>query len=649
MQKFLSLALAGTFALATITNQVAADQATYVTKEQAERAIVLLKDKGEIKHHCPHCDDKSIRPETIKSVVATQVGNGENWEVKVNGSGIDLAYVYFSAATGQWKNVAAELKIEVDTPQFLPVAAPPTATPATPPVAPQSVPTQTPVASVDEWETGGTSPQTSGEFFARGNEFFRQRNYDKAIADFSESIKKREDNATAYLMRGAAHIYRKNYETALADLNKALQLDSWEYLTHFRLGELYEVQGKKELAQQERQKGTARMAQKAPPRTAQEFLERGQYLDERGYWVDAVKYYSGAIKVDANFAPAYEKRAEAYDVLDKLDVSDKLNEAIADYNRFIELQPERVQSYVRRAYLLEDAALLGDGKKDYTPDLLRDYSEIIKRADAFEWNPKPLYEAYTGRAELLYRQKEWDKAISDYTAALKLKPRDSEAFLDRAQAWANKKQYDKAIRDYDYALVLNPKGPGIYKLRGEAYQALKLKDKAIEDFNKATELNPKYVDAFFKRGFLYGDSGEYDKAIDDYTKAIALDAKSDAYFNNRGVAYINKKEWDKAIADLDQAIKLNEKNANAWNNRGVAYRGKEEWDKAIADYTQAIALDANYTQAYTNRAWVYRKQNKNDLAEADEKKAKEIQGKNAPTPATPPPAGNFDDDDEFFF
>jgi Tfp pilus assembly protein PilF len=79
----------------------------------------------------------------------------------------------------------------------------------------------------------------------------------------------REDNATAYLMRGAAQRYKKNYEAALADLNKALQLDGWEYLTHFRLAELYEAQGKKDLALQERQKGTARMKEKAAPRTAQ--------------------------------------------------------------------------------------------------------------------------------------------------------------------------------------------------------------------------------------------------------------------------------------------------------------------------------------------------------------------------------------------
>lgn len=60
MQKFLSVVAVFIFALTAFSDDVAADQAAYVTKEQAERAVALLKDKGEIKHHCAPCDDKSI-------------------------------------------------------------------------------------------------------------------------------------------------------------------------------------------------------------------------------------------------------------------------------------------------------------------------------------------------------------------------------------------------------------------------------------------------------------------------------------------------------------------------------------------------------------------------------------------------------------
>lgn len=97
-----------------------ADQAAYVTKNEAERAVALLKEKTQIKHYCEPCDDKSIRTEEIETLEAVPTGYQETWEVKVNGEGIDLAYVYFQDKKGKWKNVAKELKIDVDgVPKFL--------------------------------------------------------------------------------------------------------------------------------------------------------------------------------------------------------------------------------------------------------------------------------------------------------------------------------------------------------------------------------------------------------------------------------------------------------------------------------------------------------------------------------------------------
>ncbi len=98
-----------------------ADQAAYVTKEQAERAVTLLKTQKQIKHFCNPCDDKSVRVEDIQTVEAAPTGYQNTWEVKVNGEGIDLAYVYFLVKKDKWKNVAKELHIEVnDVPKVLP-------------------------------------------------------------------------------------------------------------------------------------------------------------------------------------------------------------------------------------------------------------------------------------------------------------------------------------------------------------------------------------------------------------------------------------------------------------------------------------------------------------------------------------------------
>ena len=106
--------------IAIFTAAAYADQAAYITQAQAEKAAAFLTGKMQIRHYCAPCDDKGDRVEDIKDVTAAPAGYQEYWEVKVNGEGIDLAYVYFQTKDGKWKNLAKELDIKVsDVPKYL--------------------------------------------------------------------------------------------------------------------------------------------------------------------------------------------------------------------------------------------------------------------------------------------------------------------------------------------------------------------------------------------------------------------------------------------------------------------------------------------------------------------------------------------------
>ena len=106
--------------LAAFSVAAYADQAAYITQAQAEKAAAFLTGKMQIRHYCAPCDDKGDRVEDIKNVTAAPVGYQEYWEVKVNGEGIDLAYVYFQTEEGKWKNLAKEMDIKVKgVPKYL--------------------------------------------------------------------------------------------------------------------------------------------------------------------------------------------------------------------------------------------------------------------------------------------------------------------------------------------------------------------------------------------------------------------------------------------------------------------------------------------------------------------------------------------------
>ena len=63
----------------------------------------------------------------------------------------------------------------------------------------------------------------------------------------------------------------------------------------------------------------------------------------------------------------------------------------------------------------------------------------------------------------------YDKAIADYTEAIRLNPSLAKAYRNRGIAFAWKRENDKAIADYTEAIRLAPKDAFAFADRGAAY------------------------------------------------------------------------------------------------------------------------------------------------------------------------------------
>jgi Flp pilus assembly protein TadD len=68
-------------------------------------------------------------------------------------------------------------------------------------------------------------PNDASAYRERGNAYADRGDYDRAIADYNQAIKLDPDYATAYTGRGAAYGGKKDYGRARVDSEKALQLD----------------------------------------------------------------------------------------------------------------------------------------------------------------------------------------------------------------------------------------------------------------------------------------------------------------------------------------------------------------------------------------------------------------------------------------
>ena len=64
---------------------------------------------------------------------------------------------------------------------------------------------------------------------------------------------------------------------------------------------------------------------------------------------------------------------------------------------------------------------------------------------------------------------DWNKAIADADAALRIEPAVAEVFVSRSTAYWNKKDFDRALADANEAVRLDPKLAKAYRNRGRAY------------------------------------------------------------------------------------------------------------------------------------------------------------------------------------
>ena len=77
----------------------------------------------------------------------------------------------------------------------------------------------------------------------RGLAYDRIGDYERAIADFSETIRLKPEFVEAYNYRGAAYIQKGDYDRAVADENQVIGLDPKHVTAHFNRGNAYRRKG----------------------------------------------------------------------------------------------------------------------------------------------------------------------------------------------------------------------------------------------------------------------------------------------------------------------------------------------------------------------------------------------------------------------
>jgi tetratricopeptide (TPR) repeat protein len=284
---------------------------------------------------------------------------------------------------------------------------------------------------------------------ARGDAYFRKKDYDGAIANYDQAIQLDPKSSVAYHQRGSAYREKNDYDRAIAEYDQAIQLDPEYVLAYNSRGIAYRL--KKDY---DRAIASYDQAIQLDPKYLPPYNNRGYAYRLKGDLDRAIASYNQAIQLDPKYAIAHNNRGYAYRLKGDLD------RAIADYDRAIQLDPEY--------------AIAHDNRRAA-------YQDILRRGRAY------------------YEKKDYDRAIADYGLALHIDPKSTSAYIGRGNAYRDKGDLDRAIADYDQAIQLDPKYFRGYHSRGAAYFAKKEYGRAIADYDEAISLAPNEIRIYASR------------------------------------------------------------------------------------------------------------------------------------------------------
>lgn len=212
-----------------------------------------------------------------------------------------------------------------------------------------------------------------------------------------------------------------------------------------------------------------------------------------------------------------------------LDASADTKARVAACTRAIE-KNETADAYVARANALADDIQWELAIADLGKALALDSKHV---------------EALTTRAGLYEIMSHRGRAIADIDRALAIEP-SARLHVMRGDLLASRDDAS-AVTEYTKALAINPRDVGALTSRGSAYERLDKAALARDDYDRAVDTAPSLSYPRIERGRLFAKQLRLSQAIKDFSAAIALDPHDTLAYLERAKAHIHRTELTRRL------------------------------------------------------------------------------------------------------
>ncbi|KAI0436147.1 hypothetical protein F4803DRAFT_248500 [Xylaria telfairii] len=329
-----------------------------------------------------------------------------------------------------------------------------------------------------------------------GNKSFKDRQYKKAIKEYTQAIELMPDSPTYLSNRAAAYMSDGQYDAALEDCSRAVDLDTQNPKFLLRLARIYTNLGRPDeaITTFSRIQPPPSIKDMAAAREMQHHMKAAQDALNSGTSGSMVLHaIDQAEKLLAPGATRPRKwqlmRGNAYL---KMGGVNSLGEA-----QNVAMSLLRQNSQDPEALVLRGRALYAQGENDKAIQHFRkalggdpDFRDALKWLRTVQKLDRMKEE---GNAE--YKVGHWQAAFDKYTSALEVDPANrgtnSKLFQNRALCRLKLKDYDAAIADCERAISLDPSYVKARKTKANVLGQAERWEDAVREWKKIQELEPE--------------------------------------------------------------------------------------------------------------------------------------------------------------
>jgi tetratricopeptide (TPR) repeat protein len=306
--------------------------------------------------------------------------------------------------------------------------------------------------------------------------------------------------------------------------------------------------------------------------------KNGNKLIETNQFEEAIFQYSKAVDINPQYSEAYIARAEAYKKINRIDLAAK------DYAKAAELNPNIVDYYFLA------------GKAYYK---IKDYDNALKYLSETVILDKNYFQAYQYKSFAHIKSKQYKEAVVSINKALDIKP-SFLGYYAKAIAYDSLKSYPLAIDNYKKALELKPESRKAYFALTKVYIKSNNFQKALELANITVRKFPNAPESYKNRSKVYYHLSKYPNAINDLSKLETLINDQQQILFKRGIYYFKYKQFQNAKSDFTQFIALSHDNYYALYWRARCNEAIFEQNDAVKDYKTFIYLSEQNNAITTN-------------------------------------------------